>query len=163
MFFCSAVVGEELKFPENKTEIKTDSKFATYDAVISMLEDNSNNFDKIEFYYDKKILRDEKLSKIKGKDLSAFFVYQAQAVSDMIWAVNMACVKELEKLKEQDKKEFQIILNKLNVIRKSHANKFLQIAKEHLKNVTDISEEEKKSYIEKIKKWNENQNIFEEK
>ena len=92
-------------------------------------------------------------------DLSIFFVYQAEKISDLMFIVSYAWNKELETIKnEEDKIILNEKINKLYEIRKKHANNFEKLL-EKIKNVKGINDKEKEYFINKVKNWNKNQKL----
>lgn len=138
-------------------EPKIEEKFVKHEKIISSLENSINNIENV--YHYNKIKNGLLNNSLSEDDLSIFFVYQAEKISDLMFIVSYAWNKELETIKnEEDKRLLNEKINKLYEIRKKHANNFEKLL-EKIKNIKGISDKEKEYFINKVKNWNKNQKL----
>jgi hypothetical protein len=138
------------------------SKFEKQIKLYDNLENNSKNLKDINFY-NNRLFKNKEIVDLKEDEnkLNLFIIYKAQSLSDIMYMVQVAWDVERSKIQnEEDKKYFYDLCSKLFELRKSHAVEFEKIALENISKINDISEEEKKEFLEKIKKWNETQNLI---
>jgi hypothetical protein len=144
----------EIKIPE----LEQVPPIENYEKFLLLLKDNSENFSNIEFYENVKIQLDGDIKKIKDFDktkINLFLIYQGEALSDTMCALQILWKDQISTTKDDIKKrqlsKYSVILFE---IRKDHAIFLEKEIEKLLGEITEISEEEKLDYIQKIKNWN---------
>ena len=138
-------------------------KFEKQIKLYNNLENNSKNLRDISFYKNRLFKNEEiiNLDETSNEKLNLFIVYKAQSLSDIMSMVQASWDVERSKIKdEEDKKYFYNLCYKLFELRKQHALEFEKIVLEKISKIENLSEQEKKDFINKIQKWNEEQNLI---
>lgn len=145
---------------EKKQQELKESKVKIYREILSTLENNVDNFCNIHLYKNK-VFKNQDINNLDKNDpdqLNLFLIYQAQSISDIMYMIHATWLKEISRIK--DKKELEALLVSLQDLRKKHAVKFENLLEQNLEKVNKASKEEKTSFIIKIKKWHDEQNLI---
>lgn len=137
------------------------AEYKKFDNFIKVMSEDVENFSNIEFYNNKTISCGDKIIKIKELDedqINLFIVHRGQNISDVLYIIGGS----LDKLDKKDK-ELTDISNEINALRKKHAIKFELVTEVRLSKIKNMSDYEKKSYLRKIKTWNDNHKLIERK
>lgn len=151
--FCGICFGDD-----NSQQQKFEKQIKLYNN----LENNSKNIRDLNFYKNRLFKNEEiiNLDETSDEKLNLFIVHKAQSLSDIMFMVQAAWDIDRSKIKdEEDKKYFYNLCYKLFELRKQHALEFEKIVLEKLSKIENLSEQEKKDFISKIQKWNEEQNL----
>lgn len=153
MFFCNLGLSQDLSGNNNKFEKQI--------KLYERLEKNSNNLVNINFYKDKIYKNEINLEDLDKDKISLFLIYKAQGLSDTMYIVQVSWDNELSKIKnEEEKKNFYALCCKLFELRKKHALEFEKIIQINFIDIKSIKDEEKQVFIEKVKKWHEDQKLI---
>ena len=144
-------------FETTKPELEEIPPIKDYEDFLLLLKNNSENFSKIEFYKNVKIKTNNEIKNLDDFDktkINLFLIYQGEALSDTMLALQSLWENQIEKSNDLKKKQLSKYIIILFEIRKDHAIHFEKEIIRLFSEITDITEQEKLNYINKIKDWN---------